>query len=437
MNISIIGAGYVGLVTGACLAELGNSVICADNDLKKISLLKKGIIPIYEPGLEELIINNARKKRFHFTASIKEAVEKSEVIFIAVGTPPLHSGEADLTGIEKVARDIALHMKSYRLIVEKSTVPVETGEWVKHTLSIYVKHKIKFDVASNPEFLREGSAINDFMHPDRIVIGVESKRARDILVSLYKPLNTPLVVTNIKSAELIKHASNAFLATKISFVNAISRICDEVGADVKEVSEGMGLDRRIGKSFLDAGVGYGGSCFPKDLDAFIAIADKQGYDFRLLKAVRDINEEQKGLLIGKIKNHLWIIKDKTIAVLGLAFKPNTDDIRNAPAIDLINALQKEGAKVKAYDPQAAEKAKAVLSKVTFSKDPYDVCKGADCLLIVTEWDQFKELDLGRIKKMLKRPLIIDGRNIYDPYNLRKLGFTYAGLGRPEIKGKGH
>jgi len=432
MNIAIIGSGYVGLVTGTCFAELGNKVICADNDVKKITALKKGIIPIYEQGLEELIRNNVKKKRLIFTSSIKDAVKSSGVIFIAVGTPPLHNGEADLTGIENVARNIAVNMDGYRLIVEKSTVPVETGGWVKHTISTYVRHKVKFDFASNPEFLREGSAINDFMHPDRIVIGVESDKAKEILVSLYKPLNAPLVITNIKSAELIKHASNAFLATKISYINAISRICDTVGADVREVAQGMGLDKRIGRAFLNAGVGYGGSCFPKDLDAFITISEKLGYNFELLKAVRKINKEQKDFILKKIKDVLWIVKDKTIGVLGLSFKPDTDDIRNAPSLDLITALQAGGAKIRVYDPQAAKKAKDILSKVVFCKDPYEVCRGSDCLVIATEWDEFRRLNLVKVKKLLKRPLVVDGRNIYEPENMRKLGFRYISVGRKDI-----
>ena len=429
MDISIIGSGYVGLVTGACFAELGNRVICADNDIKKIACLKKGIIPIYEPGLEELVAHNVKRKRLRFSSSIKDAVKNSEIIFIAVGTPSLENGEADLTGIENVARNIAMNMTSYRLIVEKSTVPVETGEWLKRTISTYIKRKIEFDVASNPEFLREGQAINDFMHPDRIVIGVESRRAKEILTNLYKPLNAPIVVTNIKSAELIKHACNAFLANKISFINAISRICDKVGADVKEVADGMGLDKRIGASFLNAGVGYGGSCFPKDVDAFIKISEKLGYDFALLKAVKNINEEQKDFILKKLKDVLWILKDKTIGVLGLSFKPNTDDIRNAPSLDLINALQTEGAKIKVYDPQAMEKAKGILRQVRFCQDPYEVCRGSDCLLIVTEWDEFKELDFAKVKKLLKRPFIVDGRNIYEPQKLKKQGFTYISIGR--------
>jgi len=429
MNIGIIGSGYVGLTTGACLSELGNKVICVDNDKDKVGALKKGTMPIYEPGLGELIKRNLKSKRLQFSSSIKDAVRHSEIIFITVGTPALDNGEANLAGIEKVARAIALNMNGYRLIVEKSTVPVETGDWVKHTISTYIKKKIKFDVASNPEFLREGSAINDFMNPDRIIIGVESKKARGMLAELYKPFNAPLVVTNIKSAELIKHASNAFLATKISFINAVSRVCEMVGADVQEVSRGMGLDKRIGLSFLQAGIGYGGSCFPKDLDAFVKISEKLGYNFKLLKSVRDINEEQLGYVLKKIKDSLWIIKDKTIGVLGLAFKANTDDIRNSAALELIKVLQSEGAKVKVYDPQAMNKAKGELGGLTYCPDAYSVCRGADCLLIATEWDEFKELDFARIKKLLKRPLIIDGRNLYEPEYLAKLGFSYVSIGR--------
>jgi UDPglucose 6-dehydrogenase len=429
MNISIVGSGYVGLVTGACLAELGNKVICVDNDEKKIAGLKKGLIPIYEPGLAELIQNSLKKKRLFFTDSIKDAVRASEVIFIAVGTPPLENGEADLTGIENVACNIALNMPGYRLIVEKSTVPVETGQWVKQTIRSHIKPGIKFDVASNPEFLREGSAIGDFMRPDRIVIGVESKRAKDMLTGLYKPLNAPIVVTNIKSAELIKHASNAFLATKISFINAVSQICDKVGADVSEVADGMGLDKRIGRAFLNAGIGYGGSCFPKDLDAFISISEKIGFDFELLKVVRRINKLQKDFVLEKIKNALWIIKDKTIGVLGLSFKPNTDDVRSSASLEIINALQSQGAKIRIYDPRAIDKAKGLLGNAKVCQDPYTVCSGADCLLVVTEWDEFREIDFKKVKKLLKRPLIIDGRNIYDPQSLKELGFSYIGIGR--------
>ncbi|MCX5710477.1 MAG: UDP-glucose/GDP-mannose dehydrogenase family protein [Candidatus Omnitrophica bacterium] len=429
MNISIIGSGYVGLVTGAALAQLGNKVICVDNDRDKIAGLSKGRVPIYEPGLKELISANVRRKRLKFTSSIKEAVEGSEVIFIAVGTPSLENGEADLTGIENVARNIALNMKEYRLIVEKSTVPVETGEWVKHTIATYIKKKIVFDVASNPEFLREGTAIRDFMHPDRIVIGVESKKAEELLSRLYEPLNAPLVITDIKSAELIKHAANSFLATKISFINAVSRVCDLVGADVAEVARGMGLDKRIGSSFLNAGIGYGGSCFPKDLDAFITISKKLGYDFGILKAAKNVNEEQKNFVIRKIKDALWIVKGKVISVLGLSFKPDTDDIRSSPALDLIESLRTEGAKFKVYDPQAMQKAKAALKGVEFCKDAYGAVRNADCIIVATEWPEFKDLDFRKIRKLVKRPLLIDGRNIYNPQVLRKLGFTYIGIGR--------
>jgi len=370
-----------------------------------------------------------KNKRLKFTSQIKEAVKNSEVIFIAVGTPALENGEADLTGIENVARCIALNMDGYRLIVEKSTVPVETCAWVKKTITTYVKKGHKFDVISNPEFLREGSAINDFFNADRIVVGVESAKAKQIITKLYKPLGRPILITNIKSAELIKHASNAFLATKISFINALARICDCVGADVNQVAQGMGLDNRIGRHFLHAGIGYGGSCFPKDLDAFITISEKLGYDFEILKAVKSTNSLQKKYVLGRIKDALWIIKDKTIAVLGLAFKPNTDDLRNAPSIDLINALILEGAKIKVYDPKAMEKAKKILKNVDYCKDAYQAAKGADCLIVATEWNEFKELDFVKLKKMLKRPLIVDGRNIYDTKLLKDLGFTYIGVGR--------
>jgi len=429
MRISIIGSGYVGLVTGAGLAELGNRVICVDSDAKKITSLKKGKVPIYEPGLKDLIVGNVKKKRLKFTSSIKEAVDCSEVIFISVWTPTLKTGEADLSAVENVARNIALNMRDYRLIVDKSTVPVETGFRVKGVIETYIKNKVDFDVASNPEFLKEGTAIGDFMHPDRIVIGVESRRAAALLTKLYKPLNAPMVVTDIKSAELIKHASNSFLATKISFINAVARVCDLVGADVTEVARGMGMDRRIGSHFLSAGIGYGGSCFPKDLNAFIGISKRLGYDFHLLKSVKNINQEQKEFVLRKVKDSLWILKDKTIAVLGLSFKPDTDDIRNAPALDLSEALRSEGAKVKVYDPQAMGKAKKVLKSIKFCRNAYEACRNADCVILATDWAEFKSLDFKKIKKLVKRPLLVDGRNIYNPQALRRLGFTYIGIGR--------
>lgn len=437
MNITIIGTGYVGLVTGACFADLGNTVICADNNKDKVALLKKMVMPIYEPGLDELVRRNVKEKRLTFTTDIQKAVTQSKIIFIAVGTPSLDNGEADLTGVENVARVIARNINGYKLIVEKSTVPVETGFWVEHTIKVNVpksrKGKVKFDVASNPEFLREGQAINDFMNPDRVVIGVESSAAKKLLLELYKPLKTHIVVTDIRSAEIIKHASNSFLAVKISFINAISKVCEAVGADVVKVADGMGLDRRIGRAFLDAGAGYGGSCFPKDLDAFITIAQKNGYDFELLKAVRDINEQQKQDIVKKVKDVLWILKDKQVAVWGLSFKPNTDDLRSAPAIDIIQRLQAEGAKIMAYDPQSMEKAKGILAGVKFCKDAYEAAKDSDCAVVVTEWNEFKELDFLRLKKIMHQPVIIDGRNIYDPSKMNDLGFRYTGMGRGKIK----
>ena len=429
MNIAIIGTGYVGLVTGTCLAELGNNVICVDNNRSKIESLKRGHITIYEPGLAELVRRNKRQKRLIFTTNIKDAVKRSLVIFIAVNTPPKPNGEADLTFVENVTKSVAESMTSYKLIVEKSTVPIETGTWVKRTMKINSKKEIPFDVASNPEFLKEGSAIEDFMHPDRIVIGVESKKAKEILLKLYEPLNAPMVVTNIESAEIIKHASNSFLATKISFINAVSNICERSGADIEEVAKGMGMDKRIGRSFLNAGIGFGGSCFPKDLRAFVHIAEKLGYSFNLLREVGSINEWQKGLFIKKIKDNIWNLEKKTIGVLGLSFKPETDDIRQSPAINIIGELLSYDVKIKVYDPEAMDKAKKELKKVLFCKDPYEVARKSDCLLIMTEWDEFRKLDLSRIKILLKQPLIIDGRNIYKPKEMKRLGFKYISIGR--------
>lgn len=430
MNICIVGSGYVGLVTGTCFADLGNRVICVDNDTEKIKKLKKGVIPIYEPGLDVMIARNRKKGRLSFSSDLHESVKKSEVIFISVGTPPRDNGEADLSSVENVAKEIAVSMPSYRLIVEKSTVPVNTGEWVENTIKTFNKRNIKFDVASNPEFLREGTAIEDFLHPDRIVIGVSSKKARDILLELYKPLKTTVVVTDIKSAELIKHASNSFLAMKISFVNAISNICDRIGADVTEVARGIGLDNRIGGKFLNAGIGFGGFCFPKDLSAFIRISEKLGYDFGILKEVQKVNDDQKMMLVKKIESALWNIPGKTIGILGLAFKPETDDIRFAPSLDIISILLKNGAKIKAYDPAAGERVKAIFkNKIKLCKDAYDVADDSDCLVLVTEWNEFKELDLKKIKNKMHQAVMIDGRNIYDPAEMKKLGFRYIGMGR--------
>lgn len=434
MNISIIGTGYVGLVTGVCLAEIGHHVICVDNDEEKVKSLKRGKATIYEPGLEELTLRLMRRRRLSFSSSIKEATKKSDVIFIAVGTPSKKSGEADLTCVETAARQIAVNMDSYKLIVEKSTVPAETGRRIERTIQLNLPKKfrgrpIEFDVASNPEFLKEGSAIEDFMNPDRIVIGVESRRAENILREIYKPLKARIVVTNINSAEIIKHASNSFLATKISFANALSQICDRVGADVLKVADGMGLDRRIGRSFLNAGVGFGGSCFPKDVDAFIRLSEKSGYDFRLLKEVRNVNEEQKQAFVRLIEDKLWIVKDKMIGVWGLAFKPNTDDMRNAPSVDIITALQKEGARIQAYDPQAMGKARHVFKGVAFSPSPYEAAKDSDCLLVLTEWEDFQRVDFLKVKKLMRHPIVFDGRNLLDQEDLVNKGFEYYGIGR--------
>lgn len=437
MNIAIVGSGYVGLVTGTCLAHIGHRVICVDVDHEKVAKLKAGKIPIYEPGLEELIKKYTKNKSLTFTTSIKEASKKSTVIFIAVGTPSKKTGEADLTYVENVAREIAVNMDSYKLIVEKSTVPAETGRRIDRTIQLNIprrfrkgnKPTIEFDVASNPEFLREGSAIEDFMNPDRVVIGVETSRAERILREIYKPLKPKMVVTNIESAELIKHASNSFLATKISFINAIAQICDHVGADILKVAEGMGYDKRIGRSFLNAGIGYGGSCFPKDVDAFIRLSEKSGYDFSLLKEVRRINESQRVSFVRLMEDKLWNIKDKTIGILGLAFKANTDDMRNAPSIDIIEALEHEGAKVRAYDPQAMDNAKKVLKRVMYCKDPYLMAKGCDCLLVLTEWEEFRHLNFKKIKNVMRQPIIFDGRNLYHDRNLKESGFEYYGIGR--------
>jgi len=437
MNIAIVGAGYVGLVTGVCLAEIGHHVVCVDNNREKVAKLRQGTSPIYEPGLEEMMRRLVKKKRLTFSSSIQQAAKKSEVIFIAVGTPSKKNGDADLTYVENVARQIAGCMDSYKLIVEKSTVPADTGKRVQRTIMLNLpkkyrsgKNKVEFDVASNPEFLREGSAVEDFMNPDRVVIGVESERAETLLKEIYKPLKAKIVVTNINSAEIIKHASNSFLAAKISFANALSQICDHVGADVLKVVEGMGLDKRIGRSFLNAGVGYGGSCFPKDVDAFIRLSEKSGYEFSLLKEVRQINEQQKRSFLHFIEDKLWILKGKTIGVLGLAFKPDTDDMRCAPSIDVINGLISEGARVRAYDPQAMENAKKIFKKgVTFSQDAYMMAKGCDCLVLLTEWAEFGGLDFKRIAKGMRQTILFDGRNMYAAKNLEKFGFEYYGIGR--------
>lgn len=428
-NICVIGAGYVGLVTAACLAEIGNRVLCVDNDRGKLERLKKGGVPIYEPGLNELIRKNRKSGRLGFIHSIKEAARKSDIIFICVGTPANADGGADLSAVEYAAQEIAGSMNGYKVIVAKSTVPVKTGERIRQTVERLTRGKYEFDVVSNPEFLREGQAISDTMHPDRIVIGVESEKAGKIMRRLYAPIDAPVVVTNIPTAEIIKHACNGFLSTKISFINAVANLCELVGADVKQVAHAMGLDKRIGASFLDAGAGFGGYCFPKDLDAFIQIAQKKGYNFELLKAVRSINKEQKKVVFKKVKSGLGKIKNKTIAVLGLSFKPNTDDIRNSIALELIVTLQRSGARIRAYDPHAMPKAARELTGVKFCRDAYAAATGADCLLVVTEWEEFRRLDPAKLKKVMRSRFIIDGRNIFNPETMERFGFLYKGIGR--------
>ncbi len=432
MKIGVIGVGYVGLATATVLAELGNDVVAADVDKEKIENLNKGVIPIFEPGLKELVERNVKEKRLRFTHDNKEVIEHADVIFICVGTPPKDNWEVELKYVENVALEIAQNMKSYKIIVHKSTVPVKTGDKIKKIIEDNIKENVDFDVVSNPEFLREGTAIEDTLKPDRIIIGADSKKAIEIMKKIYSPIKAPLIITDIRSAELIKHASNAFLATKISFINSVARICELSGADVEKVADGMGYDKRIKRDFLNAGIGYGGSCFPKDSQAFIKIAEKYGYDYKLLKATNEINEEQKKNFVKKVKSALKDVKDKKIGVLGLAFKPNTDDMRFAPSVYIIQELQKEGGKVKAYDPEAMEKAKQILNDVEFCKDPYETSKDVDILLILTEWNEFKELDLKKIKSLLKKPIIIDGRNIYSPGDLKKEGFKYISIGRKDV-----
>jgi UDPglucose 6-dehydrogenase len=428
MKIAVIGVGYVGLSTATIFAELGNDVIAADIDKEKIENLNKGIMPIFEPGLKELVERNLKEKRLRFTHDNKEVIKHGDVIFICVGTPPKENWETELKYLEDAAIEIAHNMESYKVIVHKSTVPVETSEKIKDIITKNSKNT-EFDVVSNPEFLREGTAIKDTMNPDRIVIGADSNKAIDIMKKLYSPIKAPMIVTDIRSAELIKHASNAFLATKISFINAIANVCELSGADVEKVAEGMGYDKRIGRSFLNAGIGYGGFCFPKDVQAFIKIAEKYGYDLKLLKATNEINEQQKKNFTNKIKDNLKELNDKKIGILGLSFKPNTDDMRFAPSSYIIEEMQKQGAKINAYDPEAMEKSKQMFDDINYCKDPYEVAKDADALLILTEWNEFKELDLKKIKDSMKSPLIIDGRNIYDPKEMEKLGFEYVSVGR--------
>jgi UDPglucose 6-dehydrogenase len=431
MEIAIIGSGYVGLVTGTCFAEVGHNVICVDNDERKVKALQSGIIPIYEPGLEDLVHRNVSARRLRFTTSIEDGVDNSQVIFIAVPTPPQSDGSVDLTYIERVAREIAAVLKSYRVIVDKSTVPVKTGEKVADTIRRYNKADAEFDVVSNPEFLREGCAVDDLMHPDRIVIGANSDRALALMRKIYEPFMAPVMVTDINSAELIKHAANSFLALKISYINAVSAICEASGADVEKVADGIGADKRIGRSFLSAGLGYGGSCFPKDIAAFIAISDQLGTPFTLLKEVQRINQNQRERFVKKLRDTLWVLKEKRLAVWGLTFKPDTDDVRSSVAIELVNDLTREGAHVVAYDPKGIEKVREfkLCPDAVLASSALEAVRDAEALIIATEWKEFENISFSEVRRLMHTPLIFDGRNLLDPSTMRDLGFQYHGIGR--------
>lgn len=433
MKIGIIGTGYVGLVTAVGLAELGHQVVATDKDRAKINKLQAGIVPIYEPGLEELFQKVRAKGLISFTPDLATAIQASEVIFVCVGTPPTADGSADMSQIEEVARLIAENLNSYKLVVEKSTVPVKTSYWIKRTINLYKRGEASFDVASNPEFLREGSAVQDFLNPDRIIIGVENERARDILLQIYDRFQDRIIVTNIDTAELIKHASNSFLAMKISFINLMANICEKTEADIEKVALGMGLDPRIGREFLRAGIGYGGSCFPKDIKALTRIGEELGVEMGLLKEADKINEDRIRVFMEKIKKALWVIKGKKIAVLGLSFKPNTDDIREAPSLKIISELRREEASVHLYDPKAMDNMKLIFPEepphLVYHPNLYKAVQGANALLILTEWDEFRQMDLARVKNLMANPIIIDGRNIFEPEEIRQLGFEYYCFGR--------
>ncbi len=437
MNIAMFGNGYVGLVTGTCLANLGHTVICVGVKEKKVADLQKNILPIYEPGLQELVVKNAAEKRLTFTTNAAKAVQSSDVIFIAVGTPQAADGNAEMTFVFQVAETIGKYMNSYKVIVDKSTVPVGTADAVRERIQKNQTVQYPFDLVSNPEFLREGEAIHDFMNPDRIVIGVESEKAKEIMTHIYKGIERtgrPIFITDVKSSELIKYTSNAFLATKISFMNQIAALCEKVGGDIKEISKGIGLDTRIGSRFLQAGVGYGGSCFPKDVQALIYTAKENGVDLSLLRAVEDINDNQKKSLFPKIEKVLGSnqIAGKTITLFGLAFKPKTDDIREAPSVVIIEQLLAAGAKVKVYDPVAMQSMKIIQPYLKYCLNAYEAAQDSDCIIVVTEWDEFRYIDLKKIKEQMKTPCIVDGRNIYDPIKVRELGFKYVGIGREVI-----
>lgn len=432
MHIAVIGTGYVGLVTGACFAEFGVDVTCVDVDAGKIERLKEGIIPIYEPGLDQIVERNSKAGRLHFTTDLKQAVENALVIFLAVGTPPNEDGTPDMSFVEKAVLDVARFMNGYKVIVTKSTVPVGTGEWVRKLIQENQKEKHNFGVCSNPEFLREGAAISDFMRPDRVVIGSRDAEAIAIMKDLYRPLyliETPFVITSLEASELTKYAANAFLATKISFINEIANLCDKIGCDVHDVARGMGMDKRIGNKFLHPGPGFGGSCFPKDTRALATVAQQYGTDSLLVDATIEVNYRQRLAMIPKIEKLIGDFAGKTIAVLGLSFKPETDDMREAPAIEIVNEIVARGAKVKAFDPVAMEEAKKSLPAIEYAKDEYDAIAGADALIFVTEWNQFRALDMEKVKTLLKSPKIADLRNIYEPATMRERGFEYVGVGR--------
>jgi UDPglucose 6-dehydrogenase len=454
LRIAVVGSGYVGLVAAACFAELGHHVISIDNDQQKIAMLNRGEVPIHEEFLPELL-GRHRGKLLAFSSDLPAAVRESQAVFIAVGTPSTEFGDADLSYVEQVSREVASAIDEYKIVVEKSTVPVFTSNWVRRVMLLDGAGADNFDVASNPEFLREGTAVGDFLYPDRIVVGADTERCASLLREIYEPLTSgayykgksiipnttgapippPIIVTSTKSAELIKHASNAFLATKISFINAVANICEVVGADIKEVCEGIGTDSRIGRRFLNPGIGYGGSCFPKDLKAFSSVARETGYDFRMLQEVMNINAEQRARFLRKVRNALWTLKGKRLAVLGLAFKGGTDDIRESPAIEIVKALLKEGCEIRAYDPAAAERAQEVLpcEGMTYAKSAYEAATGADALLILTDWPEFAKLDLPKLKAALTYPIVVDGRNLHDPAEMAANGFIYASVGRADAQ----
>lgn len=446
MRISVIGAGYVGLTTAACLAQIGHEVFCSESDKEKLQKLLGGAMPLFEPQLEDIVRHARKSGRLSF-GTTEQGIEWGQAIFICVGTPPLPNGDADLSAIDAVARTIAKRAAGYRLIIEKSTVPVQTGAQLRKHLGLHRSNVLEYDVVSNPEFLREGSAVQDFLHPDRIVVGVESERAAKLMREIYAPVleqtfscpahdqcperdRPRLLVTDTNSAELIKHASNSFLAMKISFINMVANLCEVVGADVTKVAEGMGLDARIGSSFLNPGIGFGGFCFPKDVQAFIRIAEKSGCDFSLLKEVEKINHARIEHFVQKLRDELWVVRGKRLALWGLAFKPNTDDVRFAPSLALVEALVAEGALVRAYDPEAMEKAKALLPGIEYCANPYEAAKQADAILIVTEWDEFRDADWNRVRQLVEHPLIVDGRNALRPSDVARHGFRYVSVGRP-------